>query len=193
MPAIFAFRAAASLFPRPLTLSAPSPACSPSNPSRIRPQIRHCCRRPSSRRRRFAAHGESLVDSSRGSISSLPSTHSTPNPAPSPPLQGRWRAPSPAAAHRRRAATLLPLFACITAGELRHHLGHAMRPRPELLQPRSAAPPSAGATASRARAWARPGAGSRQPLALTRPGGATRPPGPTCRWPGWLPRVYLAF
>ena len=32
-----------------------------------------------------------------------------------------------------------------------------------------------------------PGAGSRQALALTRPGGAARPPGPTCRWPGWLP------
>ena len=85
----------------------------------------------------------------------LPSLGSTPNPAPSPPLQGRWRAPSPAATHRRRAAPLLPLLACIIVGELRHHLGHAMRPRPEPLQPRSAAPPFAGAAASRTRARGR--------------------------------------
>ena len=75
----------------------------------------------------------------------LPSLGFAPNPAPSPSLQSRRRAPRSAAAPARRAAPPPPLLARATAGELHYHLRIAVRTPPFPLWPRPVAPLRAAA------------------------------------------------
>jgi hypothetical protein len=115
-----------------------------------------------------------------GSFLASSSSDSGANPAFSPSLQSRRRAPPPAAASVRRAAGPSPLLVRVTAGEARLHPLRAVRAFPGPLWPCFAVPPrAAAAVAARARARVAPRAcRGRAPgrvkaagLALTRPGG----------------------
>ena len=173
VPAIVVSRAALSLSPHPSPY--PPPARSRSPPQTLAPPP--LPRRPSSRRRRDSPSPVSDVSIPRvGSFLASSSSDSGANPAPSPPLQGHRRSPSPAAAPVRRAASLLPLSARALAGEVRRRLLLAVRTFPGPRQPSSARPLDhrrrRHAVARAPRAWACPGAGSRRVLALTGLGGA---------------------
>ena len=126
---------------------------------------------------RFAAAGEVLHDSARAPPSpTLPSLGFAPNPATSPSLQSRRRAPRSAAAPARRAAPPPPLLARAAAGEPRRHLRITVRTPPFPLWPRPVAPlRAAAARRRRARACARrhgrAHAAVKAGLALTRLGG----------------------
>ena len=139
-------------------------------------------------RRRFAVAGERRLDSLRGELHLPPRD---PFPSSLGPLFLPTGPPTSVAARRR----FPPPGRRLVAAPRLHHRRWGSPPPP---LPRARRPWPAPASLRRAavrrrrhmcapRAWARPGAGSRQALALTRPGGAAQPPGPTCRWPGWLP------
>ena len=113
-----------------------------------------------------------------GSFLASPSSDFGPHPALSPFLQGRRRAPLPAAASARRAAPPLPLLARSAAGEPRHHLCFAVRTFPGPLWPCFAVPPRAAAAVA-ARALARRAA--RVPWPRSRAGQGCWP----CLVPAW--------
>ena len=103
---------------------------------------------PELRRCRDSSSPVNLLSIPRmGSISSFSSLDSPPYPAFPLSLQCRRRRPPSAAARRAAPPAVVP--AILVAGEVRHLLLIAMRPRPEPLRPRLAAPPTAGAAASR--------------------------------------------
>jgi len=144
-PAILGCRAARDLPHAFLSGHSPSPPPSrplPPSPPQTLAQTSIAAAAWSSAGRRDSPSPVSRGSIPRGgSFSSLSSFDSPPYPAPSSPLQGRRRAPSPAATRRHCAATSPPFPAIQAPGEARRHLLHPVRPRPEPLRPCIIAPP----------------------------------------------------